>query len=166
MGNRSRVPGQIGCDHETCSDMFVKRLRHILKKKIIHTWYSDHISSIMWQPTILASGAHGKKHGGLLHIAMFLLTISTTDVWCMFGSNRFRKPEINYRAEEKKILDSVLGAEVYDNRIRPSGLNSTGKSNHSSSRDLMSWWDRWEKSASASRSVRITSQDSKYIPST
>ena len=57
---------------------------------------------------------------------------------CMFGSNRFRKPEINYRAEEKKILDSVLGAEVYDKRIRPSGLNSTGKSNHSSSRDLMS----------------------------
>ena len=46
----------------------------------------------------------------------------------MFGSNRFRKPEINYRAEEKKILDSVLGAEVYDKRIRPSGLNSTGKS--------------------------------------
>ena len=46
---------------------------------------------------------------------------------CMFGSNRYKKPEINYRAEEKKILDSVLGPEVYDKRIRPSGLNSTGK---------------------------------------
>lgn len=83
----------------------------------------------MWDPRnlFLGSGAIGakQKHGGLLHIAMFLLTISTTDVWCMFGSNRFRKPEINYRAEEKKILDSVLGAEVYDKRIRPSGLNST-----------------------------------------
>ena len=46
---------------------------------------------------------------------------------CMFGSNRFRKQEINYREEEKKILDSVMGPEVYDKRIRPSGLNSTGK---------------------------------------
>ena len=47
---------------------------------------------------------------------------------CMFGSNRFRqkKEEVNYRFEEKKILDSVLGSEVYDRRIRPSGLNSTG----------------------------------------
>ena len=46
----------------------------------------------------------------------------------MFGSNRFRqkKEEVNYRFEEKKILDSVLGPEVYDRRIRPSGLNSTG----------------------------------------
>jgi len=45
----------------------------------------------------------------------------------MFGSNRFRqkKEEVNYRFEEKKILDSVLGPEVYDRRIRPSGLNST-----------------------------------------
>lgn len=43
----------------------------------------------------------------------------------MFGSSRFRKPEVNYRQEEKKILDDVLGAEVYDKRIRPSGLNST-----------------------------------------
>ena len=34
---------------------------------------------------------------------------------------------INYREEEKKILDSILGKEVYDNRIRPSGLNGTGR---------------------------------------
>ncbi|XP_071748632.1 glutamate-gated chloride channel isoform X3 [Lepeophtheirus salmonis] len=33
--------------------------------------------------------------------------------------------EVNYRQEEKKILDSVLGPDVYDKRIRPSGLNST-----------------------------------------
>lgn len=32
---------------------------------------------------------------------------------------------INYREEEKKILDSILGKEVYDNRIRPSGSNGT-----------------------------------------
>jgi hypothetical protein len=32
----------------------------------------------------------------------------------------------NYRAEEKKILDSILGKDVYDNRIRPSGANGTG----------------------------------------
>ena len=35
--------------------------------------------------------------------------------------------QINYREEEKKILDSILGREVYDNRIRPSGRNGTGK---------------------------------------
>ena len=34
--------------------------------------------------------------------------------------------QINYREEEKKILDSILGKDVYDNRIRPSGLNGTG----------------------------------------
>merc|ERR1712156_810062 len=50
----------------------------------------------------------------------------------MFGNSRTGSlylsgitREGNYRAEEKKILDSVLGPEVYDKRIRPSGLNST-----------------------------------------
>ena len=49
----------------------------------------------------------------------------------MFGTNRYRakQDEVNYRQEEKKILDSVLGAAVYDKRIRPSGINSTGKKN-------------------------------------
>ncbi|XP_059082923.1 glutamate-gated chloride channel-like [Tigriopus californicus] len=36
-----------------------------------------------------------------------------------------RSGPINYREEEKKILDSILGPEVYDKRIRPSGLNGT-----------------------------------------
>lgn len=52
----------------------------------------------------------------------------------MFGNSRSGSPyfgglkkEVNYRQEEKKILDSVLGPEVYDKRIRPSGLNSTGR---------------------------------------
>lgn len=48
----------------------------------------------------------------------------------MFSNSRGgfkRKEEINYRAEEKKILDSVLGPKVYDKRIRPSGKNSTGE---------------------------------------
>jgi anionic glutamate receptor len=48
----------------------------------------------------------------------------------MFGNTRYKsnqkQVEINYRQEEKKILDSVLGPDVYDKRIRPSGLNSTG----------------------------------------
>ena len=30
------------------------------------------------------------------------------------------------RAEEKKILDSVMGPAVYDSRIRPAGINGTG----------------------------------------
>ena len=37
--------------------------------------------------------------------------------------------QINYREEEKRILDSILGRDVYDNRIRPSGLNGTGMCN-------------------------------------
>ena len=55
----------------------------------------------------------------------------------MFGNSRSfnRKPakEINYREEEKKILDAILGKEVYDKRIRPSGINSTGKASYYSS---------------------------------
>ena len=35
-------------------------------------------------------------------------------------------PSINYREEEKKILDEILGKGQYDNRIRPSGKNGTG----------------------------------------
>ena len=31
-----------------------------------------------------------------------------------------------FRAEEKKILDSVMGPKVYDSRIRPAGINGTG----------------------------------------
>lgn len=51
---------------------------------------------------------------------------------CAFGNSRNSRynpkvKEVNYREEEKKILDSVLGPLVYDKRIRPSGINSTGK---------------------------------------
>ena len=41
--------------------------------------------------------------------------------------SRLSGGQINYREEEKRILDSILGRDVYDNRIRPSGLNGTGK---------------------------------------
>ena len=32
---------------------------------------------------------------------------------------------INYRQVEKKILDEILGAEVYDTRLRPPGQNKS-----------------------------------------
>jgi len=38
---------------------------------------------------------------------------------------QLRKSEVNYRQEEKKILDTVMGPSVYDARIRPSGMNDT-----------------------------------------
>jgi len=38
---------------------------------------------------------------------------------------RGKKVEVNYRQEEKKILDTVMGPRVYDARIRPSGVNAT-----------------------------------------
>ena len=43
-------------------------------------------------------------------------------------TRRYQRPkEPNYRQIEKKILDDVLNPEVYDPRIRPAGLNSTGE---------------------------------------
>jgi len=40
-------------------------------------------------------------------------------------SQKKEKTEVNYRQEEKKILDTVMGSNVYDARIRPSGINAT-----------------------------------------
>ena len=33
---------------------------------------------------------------------------------------------VDFRLKEKQILDSVLGPRVYDRRIRPAGVNSSG----------------------------------------
>jgi len=38
---------------------------------------------------------------------------------------RIEKAGVNYRQEEKKILDLIMGPTVYDSRIRPSGKNGT-----------------------------------------
>ena len=42
----------------------------------------------------------------------------------MFFRSRLQK--VNYRQKEKQVLDSILG-KGYDQRIRPSGRNDTGK---------------------------------------
>ena len=43
-------------------------------------------------------------------------------------TRRYKMPkEPNYRQIEKKILDDVLNPDLYDPRIRPAGLNSTGE---------------------------------------
>lgn len=42
-------------------------------------------------------------------------------------SCRANNPKVNFREKEKKILDQILGAGKYDARIRPSGINGTGK---------------------------------------
>jgi len=52
-------------------------------------------------------------------IPVLLLLLDTS--WCLRQQPRM----INYREEEKKILDEILGKGVYDNRIRPSGSNGT-----------------------------------------
>ena len=39
---------------------------------------------------------------------------------------RSRLQKVNYRQKEKQVLDSILG-KGYDQRIRPSGRNDTGK---------------------------------------
>ena len=42
------------------------------------------------------------------------------------ASERLRR-SVDFRQKEKQILDSVLGLGVYDRRIRPGGINSTGE---------------------------------------
>ena len=41
---------------------------------------------------------------------------------------RSRRPSLreNYRETEKAVLDAILG-QGYDKRIRPSGINTTGR---------------------------------------
>lgn len=41
--------------------------------------------------------------------------------------NRCTNAKINFREKEKEVLDQILGAGMYDARIRPSGVNGTGK---------------------------------------
>lgn len=41
--------------------------------------------------------------------------------------NRSTNVKINFREKEKEVLDQILGAGMYDARIRPSGVNGTGK---------------------------------------
>lgn len=43
-------------------------------------------------------------------------------------SYRCMNAKINFREKEKQILDQILGPGRYDARIRPSGINGTGKS--------------------------------------
>jgi len=43
----------------------------------------------------------------------------------MFLRRQAKAPTVNFRLEEKKILDSVMGPTVYDSRIRPAGINGT-----------------------------------------
>lgn len=40
---------------------------------------------------------------------------------------RANNAKINFREKEKKVLDQILGQGKYDARIRPSGINGTGK---------------------------------------
>lgn len=58
----------------------------------------------------------------LLSFIIFLTTLNLS--WSLRQMSR-GGGQINYREEEKKILDSILGRDVYDNRIRPSGHNGT-----------------------------------------
>jgi len=51
-------------------------------------------------------------------------------------SKERRAATVNFRQKEKQILDTILGQGKYDRRIRPSGVNDTGKS--MSSREVIS----------------------------
>ena len=42
-----------------------------------------------------------------------------------FGYRTNNRKVVNYRQVEKRILDEILGAEVYDTRLRPPGQNKS-----------------------------------------
>lgn len=48
---------------------------------------------------------------------------------CVYTANSQHRcqPKVNYRQKEKEVLDQILGPGSYDARIRPSGVNGTGK---------------------------------------
>ncbi|EAT45738.1 AAEL002991-PA [Aedes aegypti] len=46
---------------------------------------------------------------------------------CLCSASLANNAKVNFREKEKKILDQILGAGKYDARIRPSGINGTGK---------------------------------------
>ena len=52
----------------------------------------------------------------------------------IFSSYQYHRPPrprsrvVNYRQVEKKILDEILGAKVYDTRLRPQGHGEEGRS--------------------------------------
>jgi hypothetical protein len=48
----------------------------------------------------------------------------------MLRTCRANSAKVNFREKEKKILDQILGQGKYDARIRPSGINGTGKFHH------------------------------------
>lgn len=51
------------------------------------------------------------------------------DDGCKYSGNSQHRcqPKVNYRQKEKEVLDQILGPGSYDARIRPSGVNGTGK---------------------------------------
>ena len=84
-----------------------------------------------WRSISMKLNVAGEMAGRLFssQTACFLLDVWKRHRW---GGGLLRKVksratlQVNYRKEEAKILDSVMGASVYDSRIRPSGINGTG----------------------------------------
>lgn len=56
---------------------------------------------------------------------MFDISTRIDDDGCVRGARCPQK--VNYRQKEKEVLDQILGPGSYDARIRPSGVNGTGK---------------------------------------
>ena len=48
-------------------------------------------------------------------------------ILCSHSSVSRRPPVINYRQAEKRILDEILGKNIYDSRLRPPGKNDSCK---------------------------------------
>lgn len=64
------------------------------------------------------------------HLVFGIMKYSSliTFLLLLLGACRSSNAKINFREKEKEILDQILGPGRYDARIRPSGVNGTGKS--------------------------------------
>ena len=65
-----------------------------------------------------------------LPVLYYNLKYRVSDVapFSLFRLVNTKRKVINYRQEEKKILDRIIEKKVYDTRMRPKGVNSTRKS--------------------------------------
>ncbi|KAF4517017.1 hypothetical protein B566_EDAN009691 [Ephemera danica] len=68
-------------------------------------------------------GARHKHHGPGVYLALLLFSLVS-----LSGCASDGKSKVNFREKEKQVLDQILGPGRYDARIRPSGVNGTGKS--------------------------------------
>lgn len=86
---------------------------------------------VCWSSTWPACVAHHCKFGPPPRSAYCVPTRIYIFIAFIPPRSSANNAKINFREKEKKVLDQILGQGKYDARIRPSGLNGTGKCSRS-----------------------------------